>query len=55
LWTYEGSGIFDPTIKGFSWGFGKWHASDVSCPLEKLAIVISVEGHNGKALEQAVR
>jgi hypothetical protein len=34
---------------------GQWHPGDVACPSKKSAIVISVEGLNGKALQEAGR
>jgi hypothetical protein len=55
LWAPESSRTFDPAIQFFSWGSGKWHSGDAACPTKKSTIVVSVEGLNRKAFEEAGR
>jgi hypothetical protein len=44
---------FDRARQVFLTASGKWRTSDVACSSKKSTIVISVEGLNSKALEEA--
>jgi hypothetical protein len=54
-WAPARSKIVDRTSHALSWGSGKWHPGDVSCPSEMSKSVRSVQGLNCKALEEAGR